>query len=216
MRHLSLSPTWHPNLPPVLLGAILFLLGAVFLLGLLVLWQSGRSRRRARRIQRRGKAGEEQAVALMSRAGYEVVAAQHGGAFAVEADGELWTFSLRADFLVRRRRDGRFFIAEVKTGEFAPRLSHGPTRRQLLEYSLAYRDRACGVLLVAPELGEVTCVRFPAIASLLRPGLLKGSRWVLLMGGVVIGAAGSAAAGRAMELWRHGHLGSAIQRLFSF
>ena len=114
---------------------------------------------------------------MLSKAGYTVVAAQHGGAFTAEADGELWTFALRADFLVRRRRDGKLFIAEVKTGELAPRLSHGPTRRQLLEYALAYRDRVAGVLLVAPERGEVTCVRFPLIAGLLRPGL---PRWLVL------------------------------------
>ena len=52
------------------------------------LWQKGQPNRRLKRIRRRGKQGEEQAVGLLQRAGYAVVAAQHGGAFTVEAAQE--------------------------------------------------------------------------------------------------------------------------------
>src|SRR5437870_3304406 len=103
--------------------------------------------------RQRGLLGERQAVGLLERAGYRVVASQHAGAFEVLVDGERQRFLLRADYLVQRRSDGRLLLAEVKTGAVAPRLEHGPTRRQLLEYALAYGDQVGGVLLVAPEHG---------------------------------------------------------------
>ncbi len=52
-------------------------------------------------------------------------------------DGEPLTFSVRADLIARCRR-GRLFVVEVKTGSLAPDPRHGPTRRQLLEYSLIF------------------------------------------------------------------------------
>ena len=64
---------------------------------------------------------------------------------------------LRADLLVER--DGMRFIAEVKTGERAPDPSFPPTRRQLLEYRLAFDPY--GVLLVDVEAGEIFEVDFP-------------------------------------------------------
>ena len=88
--------------------------------------------------------GEAGAFALLEREGYAVLERQVPGSWTVRADGEPVTFGLRADYLVAR--EGRRYIAEVKTGRLAPRLSHGPTRRQLLEYSAAFDVH--GVILV--------------------------------------------------------------------
>lgn len=160
-----MPPEFYATLLPRAAPGLLVLC-AVLLGGLLWLWR--RPRRLLKLRRERGLRGEEQAMELLGRAGYAIVAAQHPGGFAAEVDGELWRFALRADFLVRRRRDGRLFVAEVKTGELAPRLQHGPTRRQLLEYSLAYRQEVSGVLLVVPEEGAITCVSFPALLPLAR------------------------------------------------
>ena len=92
----------------------------------------------------RASEGEQGAVALLQRAGYAVLEHQVLGSWTVRADGEPVTFGLRADYLVAK--DGRRYIAEVKTGRIAPRLSHGPTRRQLLEYTAAFD--VDGVILV--------------------------------------------------------------------
>jgi hypothetical protein len=92
----------------------------------------------------RASEGEQGAVALLERAGYAVLEHQVLGSWTVRADGEPLTFGLRADYLVAK--DGRRYIAEVKTGRIAPRLSHGPTRRQLLEYTAAFD--VDGVILV--------------------------------------------------------------------
>jgi hypothetical protein len=98
--------------------------------------------------------GELEAFALLERAGYEVLERQVPGSWTVLADGEHVTFGLRADYLVAR--EGRRYIAEVKTGRLAPRLSHGPTRRQLLEYSAAFDVH--GVILVDADAETLTHV----------------------------------------------------------
>jgi hypothetical protein len=108
----------------------------------------------ARARSARASDGEIEAAALLERQGYDVLDRQVLGSWTVRADGEPVTFGLRADYLVAR--DGRRYIAEVKTGRLAPRLSHGPTRRQLLEYSAAFDVH--GVVLVDADTRAITHV----------------------------------------------------------
>jgi hypothetical protein len=65
-------------------------------------------------------------------------------------------------------------VAEVKTGTQAPRFEHADTRRQLLEYQLAFEVDS--VLLVDVEAGEVREVSFPLAhkARRVRLGLWLG------------------------------------------
>ena len=105
--------------------------------------------------------GEAGAFRLLERAGYEVLERQVPGSWTVRADGEALTFGLRADYLVAAA--GKRYIAEVKTGRLAPRLSHGPTRRQLLEYGAAFD--VDGVLLVDADAGTLTHVEIDAFAA---------------------------------------------------
>jgi hypothetical protein len=55
-------------------------------------------------------------------------------------------------------------VAEVKTGEAAPSLATAATRRQLLEYHVAFA--ADGVLLVCPERGAIHRIEFPIVFPL--------------------------------------------------
>lgn len=109
----------------------------------------------------RASDGERGAVALLERAGYAVLEHQVAGSWTVRADGVPVTFGLRADYLVAR--DGRRYIAEIKTGRLAPRLSHGPTRRQLLEYGAAFDVH--GVILVDADAETVTHVDLDPFAK---------------------------------------------------
>jgi hypothetical protein len=133
--------------------------------------------------------GELGAFALLEREGYAVQGRQVPGSWTVRADGEPVTFGLRADYLVARQ--GRRYIAEVKTGRLAPRLSHGPTRRQLLEYSAAFDVH--GVILVDADLQTITHVEVDLFAerSQRRPrraaGTLALVAVVLFSVGVVVG-----------------------------
>ena len=103
---------------------------------------------------RRAMDGEMRAEPMLRRAGYEVLERQVRTRWTVYADGEPLEVGLRADLLVQRA--GRRYVAEVKTGKLAPRLDHAPTRRQLLEYRVAFG--VDGVLLVDAEAGDVKVV----------------------------------------------------------
>lgn len=118
----------------------------------------GRGLRRwqARRRQARALRGERRAERLLDGLGYAIRARQAATSWAVTCDGEAHEVPLRADLLVER--DGKRYVAEVKTGRVAPRLATAATRRQLLEYRVAYD--VDGVLLVDPEAGRVMHVEF--------------------------------------------------------
>jgi len=81
------------------------------------------------------------------------------GQWTVHADGEPMEVSLRADLLVTR--NGRRYVAEVKTGRAAPRLDCAATRRQLLEYRIAFG--VDGVLLVDAESDRVIVVELGSL-----------------------------------------------------
>jgi hypothetical protein len=144
----------------------------------------------ARARSARAVDGELGAFALLERRGYEVLERQVPGSWTVRADGEPLTFGLRADYLVAHK--GRRYIAEVKTGRLAPRLSHGPTRRQLLEYSAAFDVH--GVVLVDAEVETITHVEVDLFAARARrrrrhPGAVAIVAVVLFSIGVVVGTA---------------------------
>jgi hypothetical protein len=172
--------------PWVWLGSGLLLVGGT-------LWVSARlrgwGRRRAISARRqRAARGEARAEVLLASLGYEVEARQVEAAWTVEVDGAAAPIRVRADLLVRR--GGRRWVAEVKTGELAPLISCASTRRQLLEYRLAY-PAVDGVLLVRPEQDQVHEVRFPL------PGPGSGRGGAASFGwGLVAGAA------LAWALWR--------------
>jgi Holliday junction resolvase-like predicted endonuclease len=125
------------------------------------LWLAGWVRRwrgsvRARRRADRANAGEEDAVEMLEKAGYQIVERQARIAWIPLVDGEPFELELRADYLVEI--DGELFVAEVKTGEEATSITTAATRRQLLEYSIAFE--VDGVLLVCPERDAIHRVEF--------------------------------------------------------
>ncbi len=101
-------------------------------------------------------AGEARAEHLLARAGFTVVDRQVAHVWQVDIDDDLHEAALRCDFVVAR--DGERWVAEVKTGALAPSLATAATRRQLLEYQVAYA--AAGVALVDATAGTVHEVRF--------------------------------------------------------
>lgn len=136
--------------------AVVALGGALLALMLARALRGWRGSWRARRRARRAGDGETDAAVMLRRAGYRVVAAQARTVWTLHVDGEPHDSELRADYLVED--DGELLVAEVKTGDEAPRLTTAATRRQLLEYQLAFA--ADGVLLVCPELGVIQRIEF--------------------------------------------------------
>jgi hypothetical protein len=154
------------------------------LLQTLRLWlRNARPRWALRSRARRGAAGEAAAEPLLRQLGYDVEARQPAAEWTVRVGGEARTVGVRADYLVRRR--GRRLAADVKTGRLAPRIESAATRRQLLEYRLAFE--VDGVLLVDVEEGRVEEVEF-ALPLAPPPWDLR-LIWLLLGIGLGLGAA---------------------------
>lgn len=146
------------SVPPFDVGhAVLALV--VLLLAILVVRARSRIGRNNRRRGRIASRAEEEAERLLRRAGYAIVDRQVTGAWTLRVDGEDREVRMRADLLVKRR--GARFVAEVKTGRTAPRPDLPETRRQLLEYLLAFD--VDGVLLVDMETRAVHRVEFPGL-----------------------------------------------------
>jgi hypothetical protein len=116
-------------------------------------------RRRLRLRMRRARRGELLAQRLLEALGYSVVGSQVCSGYAVSIDDRYVPIAVRADYLVER--DGLRYVAEVKTGPVAPRIQTPATRRQLLEYRVAFD--VAGVLLVDAETQRVQVVRFPRV-----------------------------------------------------
>ena len=74
-------------------------------------------------------------------------------------DGAEVDVALRADYIVQK--EGKRYVAEVKTGDVAARIRAIATRRQLLEYRIAFD--VDGVLPVDVEAGRVQVVTFPRL-----------------------------------------------------
>jgi hypothetical protein len=114
-----------------------------------------RKLRMRQRMSRAGE-GEREAVALLEDHGFVVEAAQARATYSLDVDGAAVAVAVRADYLVAHR--GERFVAEVKTGRFAPRLETSATRRQLMEYQHAFG--VSGVLLVDADTRRVRLVKF--------------------------------------------------------
>jgi hypothetical protein len=144
-------------------------------------------RRRLTLARERGAAGEIRAEILLRRLGFTILGRQVPVRYGLGVDGAEVAVELRADYVVAAR--GRRYVAEVKTGTYAPRLSTATTRRQLLEYRVAYD--VDGVLLVDADAGTVQRVVFP-LPGPARPA--PGGRLAWLVVGMAAGALAMAAA----------------------
>lgn len=143
--------------------------------------------RRQRARLRRALRGEREAEQLLEARGFVIEARQAPTELVIHLDGAPVTVGVRVDLLVRRGSER--YVAEVKTGKLAPRIQHAATRRQLLEYALAFD--VDGVLLVDAEAGLVQRVEFPTAGAPTSTGDGAAGR---LLGWLVAAALGAAAA----------------------
>ena len=143
-------------------------------------------RRRGRRRASAGIAAERRAEVLLARHGFIVSKRQARVRWSAAVDGSPRSFTLCADYLVER--NGRKYVAEVKSGRLAPRLSHAPTRRQLLEYRHAFDVH--DVLLVDMTHEQIHYVTFDGWAP--SPAAHRRVAWIAL--GALLGVALTAGA----------------------
>ena len=102
-------------------------------------WQRWLRRRRFRGAKR----SEQKAAQLLERDGFKIISRQPTASSLTYIDGKPHTTTIRADF--KAKKGWRTYVVEVKSGRTATRLN-AKTRRQLLEYQLAFRVNS--ILLV--------------------------------------------------------------------
>lgn len=144
---------------------------------------AGGQRWRRRRRFARGAAAEVEAVELAKRHGYRVLATQVAGTATIIVDGERLESPLRADLLLSKW--GRRYLGEVKSGRRAPDPKDRSTRRQLLEYSLAFDVH--GLLLFDMSARVIRRVEFERrVGRRSGLGLLFGILLGLALGALVV------------------------------
>lgn len=144
---------WHVH---ALIGGIFLLIVMVYTMRWQRRWMRWRYESKEARRARRAAQAEVDAEILLRAQGYRVVSSQTEHVWPVYLDGDPHDVTMRADFIVSRR--GKTYIAEVKSGNMAPSITTAATRRQLLEYRLAYP--VDGILLVDMEALEIFEVTF--------------------------------------------------------
>ena len=148
------------SIPPEVLALVAALAVAIAVVqALAIAWRRWQRRRRMSLRMDRAVAGEERAAELLERQGFSVLGAQAVIDHPVRIDDRVVMIALRADYLAER--DGLRYVVEVKTGSLAPRIETSATRRQMLEYRIAFD--VDGVLLVDAESGAVHEVTFPTL-----------------------------------------------------
>jgi len=87
---------------------------------------------------------EEEAGRLLESKGFKIIDKQRRAEIITYVDGKPHLGYVQADLVAEKK--GKTYVAEVKTGNWAPDISEPSTRRQLLEYDFVYKPD--GVLLV--------------------------------------------------------------------
>ncbi len=157
-----------------------------FLLGAVVLWLFLRYMKRikGKKIQKRGKRGEDAAVSLLRSEGYRVLERQVTKPAVIYIDGKSHESKVHADIVAQK--GCKRYIVEVKTGKQAnPALAN--VRRQLLEYNLVFEPD--GMLFVDIDKKRIRSVSFdrplPSLFSVrmryFLTGMLIGGGCVLLL-----------------------------------
>jgi len=120
-------------------------------------WRARTWDREHRRRLSRAREGEDGSVALLEQSGFTIIDSQVTHEYPLWVDDDERMITLRCDHLIER--DGLTYVAEVKTGEAAPDPTLAATRRQLLEYRVAYR--VDGVVLVDMNRKNIARIVFP-------------------------------------------------------
>ena len=156
----------------------LALVGLMLLGGWLTLkWKAFRVRTAASKAAKTGLKAEREAEKVLKKLGYTLLQRQPPGSYWAVVDGEPMAVKVSGDLLVELK--GKTYMAEVKTGK-AAKLDNAETRRQMLEYQLAFP--VDGILLVDMDDKKVRTIRFPlpkppAPAATVQT---KAARWVFV------------------------------------
>ena len=135
---------------------ILFICGGIFCLVLFIKISNWLRTRRLRKRFSKSRQAEKEAEKILRKNGYAIIDAQKSKPLLITIGDKIHRYLVRIDYLVRKR--GKIFVVEVKSGEKIPYITNRETRRQMLEYYLAYQP--CGILLLNMKNKIISEVKF--------------------------------------------------------
>jgi Holliday junction resolvase len=104
----------------------------------------------------RSRLAEKDAEKLLQKKGYAIVDIQKSKPILITIGDKIHRYLIRIDYLVRKK--GKVYVVEVKSGEKNPYITNRETRRQMLEYYLAYQPN--GIILLNMRNKSISEVKF--------------------------------------------------------
>ena len=135
---------------------ILFISGGMICLVLFIKIGNWLRVKRLRKRFSKSRQAEKEAEKILKKNGYAIIDAQKSKPLLITIGDKIHRYLVRIDYLARKR--GKVFVVEVKSGEKIPYITNRETRRQMLEYYLAYQP--CGILLLNMKNKSISEVKF--------------------------------------------------------
>jgi len=114
---------------------------------------------RAKRLKQRfykSRQAEKDAEKILRKNGYTIIDVQKSKPLLITIGDKIHRYLVRIDYLARKR--GKIYVVEVKSGEKIPYITNRETRRQMLEYYLAYQPS--GIILLNMKTKTISEVKF--------------------------------------------------------
>jgi len=135
---------------------ILFIGGGIICLVLFIKISNWLRVKRLRKRFSKSRQAEKEAEKILKKNGYAIIDAQKSKPLLITIGDKIHRYLVRIDYLARKR--GRVYVVEVKSGEKIPYITNRETRRQMLEYYLAYHPS--GILLLNMKNKSISEVKF--------------------------------------------------------
>lgn len=135
---------------------VLFISGGIIFLILFVKISNWLRAKRLRKRFSKSRQAEKEAEKILRKNGYTIIDAQKSKPLLITIGNKIHRYLVRIDYLAKKR--GKVFVVEVKSGEKIPYITNRETRRQMLEYYLAYQP--CGILLLNMKNKSISEVKF--------------------------------------------------------
>lgn len=132
-----------------------------------------------KKIQKKIKIGiecEHEAAHFLKKNRYTIVAYHTSISYTIQENGKNILIPLELDYVVSK--NGKTYVAEVKSGEHTATIRYAQTRRQLLEYAVA--TKYDGYLLIDMHHKTINSIEFPLNIRYRIPSLI--SYGILLLG----------------------------------
>jgi len=135
---------------------ILFISGGIICLFLYIKISNWLRAKRLKQRFSKSRKAEKEAEKILRKKGYTVIDVQKCKPLLITIGDKIHRYLVRIDYLVRKR--GKVYVVEVKSGEKIPYITNRETRRQMLEYYLAYQPS--GIILLNMKNKSISEVKF--------------------------------------------------------